>query len=718
MTSARAALALLAMAVTVSVAAAAPPAAVPDAWAPSSRPPQILPRPQSLLWLPPAFPLSDRTRIVVGDEAAAEDLYAARDLNAELRTLTGRALPVVRAAEVGEARDIIVLGEPALNRWSAALVAREGLRVLPEDPGPEGYVLKVAPDVVVAAGSDRRGTYYAVQTLRQLLVAAGNGLGFAGAEVRDWPAHRFRAVHLLLDDASDDFHVALIARILSKFKFNTIVAQADYVRWESARNLWHRSGASKDEVVVLLRAAREHHLEVIPLIQTLGHVEWLYTNDQNLDLLEIPPDQSNARYVYNPLNPRVYQVLFPILDEAVRLFQPRYLHIGHDEVRNVVPFPWSEEGKRLGFGELFVRDVLQLYRFLQARGVGTMMWGDVLLTHDFAPLVQRLPRDIIMVDWQYQEATRYPSLGRFIQWGFPTIAATWWKPQNIVAFAREGEQQGAAGMLRTTWTGHFQNRSVLERQYQQIYTYLVAADAFWNPGAAAEAFLKPSPVGSGGGSAEDPAARFRREWQPTPLRTQPISGAVLDLRAAATRSHVDQDGRGWIGKGPEFDLRALSPGRRRLGNILFEIVDPAQNGGRSVVLLRGAREELRRLPLRARIPVGRRAAAVAFLHTTPFAGPRFGQEVGAYVVRYTDGTQETVPLLYKRNIGSWLDEPVSMEQQVAWSGRTRSGLEVRLSLLVWANPHPAKAIAAIEVITGGSDATVALFAVTLLDALP
>jgi hypothetical protein len=58
---------------------------------------------------------------------------------------------VVRAAQVTEPRNVIVLGEPGLNRWSAALLAREGLRLSPEDPGPEGYVLKVTPEAVVAA---------------------------------------------------------------------------------------------------------------------------------------------------------------------------------------------------------------------------------------------------------------------------------------------------------------------------------------------------------------------------------------------------------------------------------------------------------------------------------------------------------------------------------------------------------------------------------------
>jgi len=687
--------------------------AVPDAWAPPAGRPVIIPQPQSLRWLPGSFSLSDQTRIVVGDDAAAEDLYAARDLNEEFRALTGRTLPVVRAAAVAEPRDVIVLGEPALNRWAEMLLTREGLRVSPADPGPEGYVLKVTPTAVVAAGSDRRGTYYAVQTLRQLLAPASSGFSFAGAEVRDWPIHRVRAVHILLDNASDEFHVALIDRILSKFKFNTIVAEAEYVRWESARNLWHPSGASKEEVAALLQAAREHHIEVIPLIQTLGHAEWLYNNNQNLDLLEIPPDQSNARYVYNPLNPRVYEVLFPIFDEAIKLFQPRYLHIGHDEVRNVVPFPWSAEGKRLGFGELFVRDTLKLYEFLKSRGVGTMMWGDVLLTNDFAREIDRLPRDIVMVDWQYQEAARYPSLARIVQWGFPTIAASWWKPQNIVGFAQEGERQRILGMLRTTWTGHFQNRAVLERQYQQIYTYLVAAEAFWKPPRTAA----PGQTGPAA-HADDAAARFRREWHRAPLRGAPVPGFIVDLRAAATRSHIDANGQGWIGKGRDFDLRALPAGRRRYGGILFEVVDPAKNQGRSIILLRGAREELRRLPPRVRIAVGQRAAVVAFLHATPFAAPRFGEEIGAYTVRYGDGTQETIPLLYKRTIGSWLEEPVSIDQEIAWSGQTLSGLEVRLSLLRWVNPHPEKTIAAIEVTTRGSDATPALFAVTLLSEKP
>src|SRR3970040_2771385 len=107
-------------------------------------------------------------------------------------------------------------------------------------------------------------------------------------------------------------------------------------------------------------------------------------------------------------------------------------------------------------------------------------------------------------------------------------------------------------MLRTTWTGHFQNRTVLERQYQQIYTYPVPAEAFWKPPRRAA----PGQTGPAA-HADDAAARFRREWNRTPLRGTPVPGFIVALRAAATRSHIDANGHDWIGKGRDIELGAL-----------------------------------------------------------------------------------------------------------------------------------------------------------------
>ena len=55
---------------------------------------------------------------------------------------------------------------------------------------PEGYYLSVTKDRIVLAGNDERGTFYAVQTLRQLLQENG----VPEVEIKDYPVVRFRGV--------------------------------------------------------------------------------------------------------------------------------------------------------------------------------------------------------------------------------------------------------------------------------------------------------------------------------------------------------------------------------------------------------------------------------------------------------------------------------------------------------------------------------------------
>lgn len=700
-----------AAAIALLVAAAAAPVSSqpvlwPDAYVNPGPGRGVLPRPKALRWLDGAFEITPVAQIVVADDALPEDLYAARELNEEVAAWGWPTLPVIRVSALAAATaqtpasaGLIVLGD-ARHPLVAGLLVREGLRA---EARPEGYVLKVTPRLVVAAGADRRGTFYAVQTLRQLFGIEAGRLRLAAAEVRDWPDHPIRAVHVVLDNYSDVFHTALIERIFSRYKFNMLIMESEYVQWDSALNIRHPGGATKTQAAAVVAAARAHLIEPVPLVQTLGHSGWLFHNDQNLDLLEMPADLAPVRYAYNPLNPRVYEVVLPIFDEAIALFRPRWVHIGHDEVRNVVPFPWSEEGRRLGFGELFVRDTLRLYEHLRSRGVGTMMWADVLLTNEFMPEIARLPRDILMVDWQYHDAARYPSLDRLRAWGFPVLAATWYRHDNVASFAREALRAGAVGMLRTTWTGYFGNRTAL-LQGQQIAGYLAAADHFWDAAA--------------GGPRLDPVAaaeRFRADWREGRPAPRAVSGRPIDLRAFATRSHIDEGG-GWLEKGSAYDLRNLPSGPQRLAGVLFDIIDPASNRGRSVVMLRGSRAPAHLMPPRVTIPFGQSAAELCVLHTLPYPGVGFGETVGVYHLYFDDGESTSVPVRYGRTIGTWLDDPVALEHEIAWTGRTRAGVDARLSLLCWVNPRPERRIVVIELRATGGEVAPVVFAITALAA--
>src|SRR2546425_3607435 len=150
---------------------------VPDAFSPTPQPIDLLPVPKQVQWGDGVFAVTSGTRIVVSDQATAEDLFAARELNEELRARYRTELDVVREREVADPAGHIVIGEPASNALLGRLLAQAGISVTAGSPGPEGYVLRGTRGRIAVAGSDRRRTFYGVQTLRQVLGPAPAAAG-------------------------------------------------------------------------------------------------------------------------------------------------------------------------------------------------------------------------------------------------------------------------------------------------------------------------------------------------------------------------------------------------------------------------------------------------------------------------------------------------------------------------------------------------------------
>jgi hypothetical protein len=74
------------------------------------------------------------------------------------------------------------------------LVKRLKLKITPENPGAQGYLIASTPKQVLVIGSDDAGTLYGAMTLRQMLESGEKGeVKIAAAEVRDWPDYKFRS---------------------------------------------------------------------------------------------------------------------------------------------------------------------------------------------------------------------------------------------------------------------------------------------------------------------------------------------------------------------------------------------------------------------------------------------------------------------------------------------------------------------------------------------
>ena len=168
----------------------------------------------------------------------------------------------------------------------------------------------------------------------------------------------------------------------------------------------------KDEVRDLFDYARELGFELIPEVQSLGHVQWI-TNaypeigevDENEKQVEderaedLRPDKKFI-HCYCPSNERSYEILFDIIDETIDVIRPqRYVHIGHDEVYHL---GLCEKCKKKSHAELFVGDIMRIYNHLKERGLGTAMWSDMLqplTNYETKPAINMLPKDILMLDF-------------------------------------------------------------------------------------------------------------------------------------------------------------------------------------------------------------------------------------------------------------------------------------------------------------------------------
>jgi hexosaminidase len=682
-------------------AAPLPRTAVPDAFV--AKPFEaIIPTPQDAKF--PAGTLALEGLSIKLEGNAQELQNAARDITTESQIRLGRKL------EVGSGKLQIRIG----TLENMALVTDAKNKGVTPDK-KEGYGLWVDSSGAGVIGFDALGAYRGAQTLRQLLTKDG----FRFATIRDWPGIANRMAMIYLDANSKGINDLLIP-MLGKLKFSSVLVMSNYVQWDASKGFTHPGGASKAEAKRVADLIRAYGMEPIPLLETLGHTQWLFFNNQNKDLAQDP--DSKDPFAYDTLNERTYQVLLPILSEIVETFKPKFVHIGHDEVRNRDRFPARANGIAAGFEKLFVDDTIKLHDHLKSLNVGTMIWHDVVLSDAYREkILPALPKDIVITNWHYETNNDYPSLRLARDAGFQVIGSSWFASGNPEAMARAVLKENLFGALQTRWTGYFGNSSMFDGQAQQGIAYLSAGNAFWNPAATQATPVTPSdplngssvPLTRGTIVAGSPvpielASRYRDAYQPGPFKAQP--GSLVDLSGIVTRKLADTDETQWIQKGSSIDLSGFPTGTQRLGAYQFNIS--------GAVMLKGARPAASELPANVTLEIGAKVSGIAFLHTcgwsSPITTPR--TKIGTYTITYDDGSIAAIPLEYGRNITAWTDLVArSVIQDPVWRGKTKEDLEVGINVLTWKNPNPTKMIKQVQLLSDGLQSNPTLIGLTLLE---
>ena len=585
------------------------------------------------------------------------------------------------------------LRERAGEQWGS-LGAVQGKVVFRHAPemAADGYRLAVTRERVAVESSTRLGALYAAERLIEL--AAPEGIPCCVIE--DAPYKPMRGFHIGLPPKEEiPFLKRLLRTILIPYHYNQLIIEfAGGMRFDSHPEIseaWldgnrrARAGEipafphgsmnaggrvlEKADVRDLCDYARELGFELIPEIQSWGHVQYITfahpeiaetdesVNERQMDTRDTDQPPSTFYYhSYCPQNEKSYQIIFDLMDEIVEVVRPgRFVHMGHDEIYQIGLCP---KCKGVPHDQLYEKHVTALHGYLAKKGLRMMLWADMLQPtekrYSTCAAVSRLPRDIVLLDFVWYFHFDLDLEDNLLPHGCEVVMGNLYS-SHYPRYERRAAKPGMIGGQVSSWCRCDEyNLAKKGKLYDLMYT----GEMLWSAGYRAECREAYAAICA----ARIPAMRDRlrgrssvpRRWTALPL---PVGGGRLPAALPGTPVLLDE-------------------------------------------------------PLT--VPVNRRASALLFTHATLREERRAAWQpltvVGRYTIRYTDGTAAEAVLEYGGNIrqysrrwgepmpeqyyrhqgyvGTWFADPVRDKDE--------RGGDVTALALEWLNPHPEKEIAAVE----------------------
>ena len=658
-------------------------------------PPAIFPTPQQMELRGAPFALHEECTLVLPRVASNSDTALARFLREELSDRYDLRLKTQHLEKLPTSGKFLGVGS-IQNPLVREFCHQNHLEVTAQNPGPEGYVLHADENAVVVAGSDERGAFYGLQSLKQLLAHGERSLQVPGVQVRDWPDKRFRGVKLYVPGrANIPYFRRFIREVMALYKFNTLMMEMnacmrldrhpevnagwlEYVRDTNYSRLNYSPGPlhgreqnsshqdcgdgsfiEKDEVADLVRWVEAHHIEVVPEIPSFTHSFYLLAKHK--DLTDVPGDKWPDTYC--PSEPRSYQLIFEVMDEYIEVMKPRMIHAGHDEW--FAPFGICPRCKGREFGELFGQDVRKTHDYLANKDIKMAIWGDYLLERVRGKGLQKrtapdgwkytspggmtpqqvkdlVPKDILLFNWFWsKEDGGEANEAQLDEWGFRQVYGN--MESGLENYVERSKRQTIIGGSPSSWAA----TTEFNMSKDMLFPILGCSNMLWSKKALEMGDLARTTQGSIPLLISDPTGVA------PPSATEAVVTA-LDISSAFNAPALDPV----LG----VDLREIKTGRNAFGAYAFDL---AGAGAQVAVMVGSEGTQPNPLPREATVKIGEDATSLLFLHAC--AIPATNKEayrliwdmvdtadlLGWYEVVYEDGLPEIIPVRYGINILEW-----------------------------------------------------------------
>lgn len=395
--------------------------------------------------------------------------------------------------ELAGAGDADMVEKAFAGYWNAkAIVRHSGGSGL----SGEAYRIDVSPGGIRIESGSGSALRYALLTLRQM---AEMERGRPGAvrcllpccRIEDSPACAFRAIHFCIMPESDPCRIESSIRMAAYCKYNHVILEPWGVfPFQSHPEAgWAEMKWPREAFGHLLRVAEECGITLIPQLNLFGHAAFSRVGSAKHAVLDFHPEweplYEPGGWSYCLSNMETRKILTDLALELFEFFgKPRFFHVGGDESYD---FQTCAACAAADPNRLILDHLQHFHDLFAGHGCRIMMWHDMLLMKDdprwngciafgdgrTRGILEKLPRDIIIADWQYSRAPQdnpdheFPTANYLQECGFDVVLCPWMEAEGAFQAGAQIEKHRLFGLLQTTWN----------TAYQKNFATMIAAGA-------------------------------------------------------------------------------------------------------------------------------------------------------------------------------------------------------------------------------------------------
>ena len=219
--------------------------------------------------------------------------------------------------------------------------------------------------------------------------------------------------------------------------------------------------------------AKENNIEIIPLIQSFGHMFHILKHSEYYNICESEKKWSLA------INDETYKFITDIYNVASEAFSSKYIHIGGDEVYDMASGKSKyllEQGSTKD--EVFLNHILKLKEIAKSLNKEIILWGDMVENNP--EVMEKLGENAILCYWSYDfddMPETYKTLGSNT---LVCPGTNTWKSffprydfavKNFQLMKERSDLISAKGFMITDWgdAGHIHPASFTENLFEIAY---------------------------------------------------------------------------------------------------------------------------------------------------------------------------------------------------------------------------------------------------------